>query len=72
MRIHPCFPVGGEERLAALPASPPIEQVKFPSLVNPHAVTGVGWIKRTPKSGRIDGRRCQIERDSARKVHEGV
>ena len=32
----------------------------------------VGWEKRTPKSGKIERRRCQDERDSARKVHEGV
>ena len=32
----------------------------------------VGWKKRTPKSGRIDRRRCQHERDSARKVHPGI
>ena len=32
----------------------------------------VGWNKWTPKSDRIKRRRCQIERDSTRKVHEGV
>ena len=32
----------------------------------------VGWEKRTPKSGKIERRRCQNERDSTRKVHEGV
>src|SRR4030066_1207325 len=37
-----------------------------------HLILEVRWIKRTPKSGRIDRRRCQVERDSIRKVHEGV
>jgi len=32
----------------------------------------VRWIKWTPKSGKIQRRRCQIERDSARQVYEGV
>ena len=32
----------------------------------------VGWNKWTPKSGKIERRRCQIERDPTRKVHEGV
>ena len=33
---------------------------------------GVRWKKWTPKSDRIKRRRCQIERGSARKIHEGV
>jgi hypothetical protein len=32
----------------------------------------VGWKKRTPRSGKIDRRRCQHERDPARKVHPGI
>ncbi len=32
----------------------------------------VRWIKWTPKSGKIDRRRCQSERYPTRKVHEGV
>jgi transposase len=32
----------------------------------------VGWKKRTPKSGKIDRRRCEHERDPARKVHPGI
>ncbi len=36
------------------------------------AKSEVGWEKRTPKSGKIERRRCQNERDSARKVHEGI
>ena len=32
----------------------------------------VGWEKWTPKSGKIDRWRCQLERDSARKVHQGI
>jgi hypothetical protein len=32
----------------------------------------VGWGKWTPKSGKIDRRRCQLERDSARKVHQEI
>jgi hypothetical protein len=35
-------------------------------------LTEVGWKKRTPKSGRIDRRRCQSGRYPARKVHEGI
>ena len=32
----------------------------------------VGWEKWTPKSGKIDRWRCQLERDSARKVHQEI
>jgi len=32
----------------------------------------IRWKKWTPKSDTIERRRCQDERDSARKVHEGV
>ena len=32
----------------------------------------VRWKKWTPKSGKIDRRRCQHERDPARKVHQGI
>ncbi len=32
----------------------------------------VGWGKWTPKSDKIDRRRCQHEEGPARKVHEGV
>jgi hypothetical protein len=32
----------------------------------------IRWKKWTPKSDKIERRRCQDERDSARKVHEGV
>ena len=32
----------------------------------------VGWIKRTPKSNKMNRRRCQHERDSSGKVHQRV
>jgi len=32
----------------------------------------VGWEKRTPKSGKIRRRRCQIEKGSPRKIQQGV
>jgi len=34
--------------------------------------TEVGWIERTPKSDRIERRRCQVEKGSSGKVHKGV
>jgi hypothetical protein len=39
---------------------------------NIQARIDVGWEKWTPKSGKIERRRCQNERGSARKVDEGV
>ena len=35
-------------------------------------VTEIGWKKRTPKSDKIERRRCQYERCPSRKIHEGI
>ena len=32
----------------------------------------IGWEKRTPKSDKIERRRCQYERCPSRKIHEGI
>ena len=32
----------------------------------------IGWKKRTPKSDKIERRRCQYERCPSRKIHEGI
>ena len=34
--------------------------------------TEIGWEKRTPKSDKIERRRCQYERCPSRKIHEGI
>ena len=40
---------------------------------NVHDVTDeIGWEKRTPKSDKIERRRCQYERCPSRKIHEGI
>jgi len=31
-----------------------------------------GWEKRTPKSGEIERRKCQIEKGYTREIHEGI
>ena len=36
---------------------------------SPHEI---GWEKRTPKSDKIERRRCQYERCPSRKIHEGI
>ena len=36
------------------------------------AVPEIGWKKRTPKSDKIERRRCQYERCPSRKIHEGI
>jgi hypothetical protein len=33
---------------------------------------GVGWRKRTPKSDKIERRRCWIEKGSTREIHKGI
>jgi hypothetical protein len=40
-------------------------QIKVPASV-------VGWRKRTPKSDKIERRRCWIEKGSTREIHEGI
>ena len=35
-------------------------------------VAEIGWEKRTPKSDKIERRRCQYERCPSRKIHEGI
>ncbi len=49
-----------------------VHRLRPGQLRRPRRLYEVGWIKRTPKSDRIERRRCQVERGSTRKVHEGV
>ena len=37
-----------------------------------YSIPEIGWEKRTPKSDKIERRRCQYERCPSRKIHEGI